>query len=161
MAASIFAALLLARVNAAAVAQHDDVGILARAIEKQLGEKTNTGAPRIIQIRKHAKDGKDALRISLSANNSPTGTGIRNGVFTDMAKVFKILKSWGWPGRVESVVVDEYYCPARYGTAGSLAHLLFIGSIASEKIAETDWDSFDAGHIPELMDDVEMYEPIK
>ncbi|MBI5117455.1 hypothetical protein HZA56_13340 [Candidatus Poribacteria bacterium] len=156
----MIATALVASAGASVLAQHDDPTILARAIEKQLGKKTNTGAPRVVQIKKGVKNGKNVLGISLNANNSPTRAGLQIGVFNDAAKVCKILKGWGWPARVESVMIGEYYSPPNTGT-NNLTHLIFAARIASGKISETDWDAFDARNIPEIMDDVEVYEPIR
>jgi hypothetical protein len=158
--ASFIATAFVASPGTSALAQHDDPAILARAIEKQLGEKTNTGDSRVVQIKKGVKDGKNILGISLNANNSPTRAGLRIGVFNDVVKVCKILKSWGWPARVESVMIGEYYYPPHKGTSG-LSHLIFAGRIASSRISETDWDSFNAKNLPEIMDDVEVYGPIR
>jgi hypothetical protein len=80
---------------------------------------------------------------------------VRYGIFTDAVKVFKILKSWEWADRVERVLLGEQY-PAGDGSSRKASELVFMGLISSYKVRETDWESFNPGKIPEIMDSVQF-----
>ncbi len=145
-------ALLSASVG---LAQDQDIDILKRALTNSLGEKTNSGALRVASVKKEVRRGGETLLIVLNANNGPTPAAVRYGIFTDAVKVFKILKSWEWPDRVERVVLGEQ-CLTGDGSSRKTSELVFMGQISSDKVRETDWESFNPGKIPDIMDSVQF-----
>lgn len=158
-AASIFAALLLLFGGVSGFAQESDVKILNRALTKSLGEKTNVRTRRVIAVREEVRQGKKTLVVALNANNSPTKAGLHHGIFTDLVRVFKILKSWNWPDRVDQAMIGEYYPfsddPNRKG------RIVLLCLMSSDKIRRIDWDSFDARRIPEVADALQFYDAAK
>ena len=154
------AVALLALPDPTAAAQKEDIEILKAALKKALGEQTNTGHHRIVMIRKGLKKGEPALSISLNANNSPTSAGLRYGVFEDVVKTFRVLKSWHWPSKVKYVILGSY-ARVDIGSGERVPQLVFASFISSIKIREIDWDSFDPRKIPETVDMVELHESIE
>jgi hypothetical protein len=154
------AVAFLALPDSSATAQKEDIEILKAALKKTLGERTNTGHYRVVLIRKGLKKGKPALSISLNANNSPTSAGMRYGIFADVLKTFRVLQSWDWPSKVTYVLVGEY-ARVKVGNREAVPQLLFATLISSDKIRETDWDSFDPRKIPEIVDMIQLHESIK
>ena len=154
------AAALLALPDSPATAQKEDIEILKAALKKALGERTNAGQYRVILIKKGLKKGEPALSISLNANNSPTSAGMRYGIFTDAVKTFRVLQSWDWSSKVKYVLVGEY-ARVKVGDREAVPQLVFASLISSDKIRETDWDSFDPRKIPEIVDMIQLHESIK
>jgi len=153
------AVALLAFPASPAAAQKQDIEILKTSLKKALGEQANTGHYRIVLIKKGMINNQPALSIALNANSSPTPAGLRYGIFGDVVKTFRVLKSWAWPGKVRYVMLGEY-ARVDTGSGKQELHLVFAGLISSHKISETDWDSFDPRKIPEILDSAQLHELI-
>lgn len=152
---AVLAVILAILTASVGFAQDADIDILKRALTNSLGEKTNSGARRIASVKQEEKRGRETLYIVLNANSGPTTAAVRYGIFKDAVKVFRILKSWEWPDRVDRVLLGEQDL-AGGGSGLNTPQLVFMGVISSDKVRETDWESFNPGKIPEIMDSVQF-----
>ncbi|RJP70779.1 MAG: hypothetical protein C4532_08850 [Candidatus Abyssobacteria bacterium SURF_17] len=128
-----------------------DLDVLKRALAKSLGERSNTGANRIAAVRKSEDHGRDTLLVVLNANSSPTTAGLRHGILDDTATVLEVAKSWGWPDKVDQVIVTEHF-PLKGKDAPRDPQPIFVGAISSSKVREVDWGTIDRRKIPEMLD---------
>ncbi len=144
----------------AAFSQGMDIKILQKALTKALGEKSNFGVERLVTLREELKeDEKRTLIVGVIANNSPTAAGMCHGIYTDVVKIMRVLKDWGWPDKVEQVMIGEYL-PKSSGPNVE-ARPVMTCAISSAKIRSLDWNSFDPREVPNVVDAIKLEDPIK
>ena len=139
--------------------QSREIKILEKALTSALGEKTNFGTKRVVAVREELKPGGKTLIIGVVANNSPTQAGLRHGIFSDVTKILKVLKSWDWPSKVERAMIGEYYAESH--EPNMEARPVLMCTISSEKIGKTNWNSFDPRRIPDVVDNLQIDDIIK
>jgi len=154
MAALVIGLMLFA--NASCHAQQPDVETLSKALAKSLGKETNYGIPRLLGIKQELRQGKKTLIIAVSANNSPTQTGVRIGAFGDALKVFRILKSWDWPDKVEEIILGEYV--GIPGKTADRVQPVFMCQITSDTIRKVDWNAVEPKDVPERVDAIRLFD---
>lgn len=154
-AGALAAVLLFCLADLTADAFEPDLDILKRALTKALGKETNTGRPRLAEIKYGDVGGEDVLVIALNANQEPTQAALRYGVFADAVKVLRILKSWDWPNRADRVMIGERI--VQEGDPAGADRLLFSCVISSRQIRTIDWKSFDPRRLPEVAESAEFY----
>ena len=144
----------------AGFSQGMDTRILRKALTKALGEKSNFGVERLVTLREELKeDEKRTLIVGVIANNSPTAAGVRHGIYTDVVKIMRVLKDWGWPDKVEQVMIGEYL-PKSSGPNAE-ARPVMTCAISSAKIRSLDWNSFDPREVPNVVDAIKLEDPIR
>ena len=155
----LLSASVLLVCTGATVAEGKDIGILRKALGNALGAKTNVGTRRLATLRQEVKDGRKTLVIGVIANDNPTPAGLRHGVFTDVARILGVLKSWDWPSKIDRAMIGEYY--ARPNGSNFEARPLLVCVVSAETIQRIDWNSLEPRRIPEVVDAVKMDEAIK
>ncbi len=142
-----------------ALAGSVDIRILKKALTNALGEKSNFGTERLVTVREELKEGGKTLVVGVIANNSPTTAGLRHGIFTDVVKVLRVLKSWNWPDKVDRVMIGEYLPQSRGPDLEARPVMTCV--ISSANLRAVNWDSFDPRRVPEIVDAIKLYDPIK
>jgi hypothetical protein len=133
-------------------AQNADVKILRKALLKALGEKTNVGTRRLALLEQKLDAGGKTLLIGVVGNDSPTLAGYRHGILKDVVTVLRVLKSWGWPSKVDRTVIAAYYAESKGPNMEIRPVLRF--AVSAKTIRRIDWNSFDPRKIPEISDSV-------
>lgn len=136
-----------------------DLDALKRALAKSLGQKSNTGASRVVAVRVSEDRGRNTLLVILNANSSPTVAGLRHGILDDTATVLNVAKSWKWPDRVDQVVVSEYF-PVNVKDPRD-SQPIFVGVISSSKVREVDWETTDRREILEMFDGLSWHHSLE
>lgn len=154
--AATLAVILLLSPYASVYAQQTDVETLSKALTKALGKETNDGLPRLLGIKTQVNQGKRTLLIAVTAHKSPTHTGIQIGALGDAVKVFKILKSWHWPEKVDQVVIGGYIRVP--GKAVDRVQPILTLQIASDKIGKIDWNSIEPKDVPDKVDSIQLHD---
>ncbi len=147
-------ALILLVCSGAAISPEMELRILRKALGNSLGEKTNAGTARLVTLRRDAKDGRSALVVGVIANKSPTAAGLRHGAFSDVVKILRVLKDWGWDSKIDRAMIGEY--SVRSNGSEDTAEPLLKLVVAAETIRRIDWKTFDPTKIPEIAEAVEM-----
>ncbi len=156
--AALLAIALLLFANAAR-ARSPDIRILEKALVNALGEKSNFGTERLITLREELREGEKTLLVGVVANNSPTVAGMRHGIFTDVVRILRVLKSWRWHNRVARVMIAEYLPEARGPDVEARA--VMTCALSSEKVRDLDWNSFDPRRVPEVVDVMRLDDSLK
>lgn len=157
--AAVLSVTTLLLCSSATLAQNVDIRILQKALRNALGEKTNIGTRRVIALREELKEGRKTLVVGVIANDSPTPAGLRHGVFSDVVKVLGVLKSWDWPSKIEQTMIGEYYAESKGPNMEARPVLMCV--VSSETIRDNDWNAFDPGKIPEILDNVRFDDMLK
>lgn len=154
----VFVSVLLV-CTGATIAEGKDIRILQKALGNALGAKTNVGTRRLATLRQEVKEGQKTLVIGVIANDNPTPAGLRHGVFTDVARILGVLKSWDWPSKIDRAMIGEYY--AKPNGSNFEVRPLLVCVVSAETIQRIDWNSLEPRRIPEVADVVKMDEAIK
>lgn len=156
---AVLSAIVIFLFANAALAQSMDIRILQKALISALGEKSNFGTERLVTVREELKEGRKTLIVGVIANNNPTVAGLRHGIFTDVVKILRVLKGWGWPDKVEQVMIGEYLPQSRGPNVEARAVMTCV--ISSAKVRELDWNSIDPRKVPNVVDAIRLEDPIK
>ncbi|GAB4330225.1 MAG: hypothetical protein Kow0099_00690 [Candidatus Abyssubacteria bacterium] len=154
-----FAIVMFLTFDVAAGSFDPEIKVLTRALTKALGEETNTGRPRVAEVRCGTVGGEDILVLVLNANDQPLTAALRHGVLSDVTKTARVLKSWEWPLRVERVMIAERLWSSSEEERAD--QLLFTCIISSRRIREIDWKSFDPARIPDIADSAKFYDIVR
>ena len=154
-----FSVALLLSIGSGAFAQGRDFTILQKALKKALGEETNYRTARLVALRQESREGKNTLMIAVNANRGLTQAALRNGVFKDVTTILRILKSWDWPQKVDQTMIGAYYPVS--GQAPHRARPILLCLFSSDKVRETDWDSFDPKKVPDVADALQLHDMLK
>jgi hypothetical protein len=140
--------------SGAAISPEMEIKILRKALGNALGDKAKAGKRRLVTLRQDVMEGRNTLVIGVIAKDSPTPAGLRHGAFTDVVKILGVLKSWGWPSRIDRAMIGEYYGRAKGSDSTAVPLLKLV--VSAETIRRIDWKTFEPAKIPEIVDAVEM-----
>ena len=155
----LLSAIALVLCSGVCHAQDMDAKILQKALNRALGERTSEGTRRLVSVEQKLEARGKVLLVGVVANDSPTLAGFRHGIYKDAVTVLRVLKSWGWPSKVDKAIIAAYYAESK-GPNMELRPV-FKCIVSPDTIRRYDWNAFDPGKIPEIADDVQIDDMLK
>ncbi len=131
-----------------------ELDVLRKALEKALGNETNYGSKRILNLEEAVPRGEETLFVSIHANRQLTVAGVRHGALNDVASVLRVARSWGWAEKVQRIVILESLT-----LKGEEApRPLFSCSVSASTLAEVDWTNLNSKDILKRLERAQFFE---